>query len=107
MYRDRFIQAIHDKKKVRLTFDSKEDRAQVTRKCAPMDFGASRRAREKNDRYHLWNYEGDTRPHVLILNPGQVVEIVVLDERFEPSEFVTWNTTTSPWSVRRDWGTYS
>ena len=49
MYRDRFIQAIHDKKRVRVTFDSKEDRAQVTRKCAPMDFGPSRRAREKND----------------------------------------------------------
>ena len=107
MYRDRFVQAIHDKKKVRLTFDSKKDGAAVTRDCAPMDFGPSRRASEKNDRYHLWNYEGDTKPHVLLLNPVQVVDMVVLEERFEPSEFVTWNTTTSPWSVRRDWGNYS
>jgi hypothetical protein len=31
----------------------------------------------------------------------------ILDEYFEPAEFVTWNTRTSPWFITRDWGAYS
>lgn len=99
-----FIQAIHNKQKVRVKFYSKEDRGILLRTCAPMDYGPSRRSKRKNNRYHLWDYDSDTRNHVLSLNPEQVIEIQLLSEGFNPAEFVTWNTD---WIVPRDWGTYS
>ena len=104
---DEFIQAIRDKKKVRLAFYSKEDEGLLVRKCAPMDYGPSRRAKQKNDRFHLWDYESDTQNHTLSLNPEQISDLKVLDEVFDPSEFITWDTTESPWFIQRDWGKYS
>jgi hypothetical protein len=104
MLNDKFIQAIHAQRKVRVTFYSKEDRSLLVRMCAPMDYGSSRRAKRKNDRFHLWDYESDTGEHVLSLNPEQVKDIQVLDECFNPAEFITWDTN---WIVPRDWGPYS
>lgn len=104
---DQFIQAIHDKKKVQLTFFSKEDGRNLTRLCAPMDHGPSRRATDKSDRYHLWDYESDKRNHTISLPPGQIVSLEVIDETFEPGEFITWDTQSSPWFIPRDWGQYS
>lgn len=104
MYKDRFIQAIHSEQKVSFSFFSKEDGHILTRKCAPMDFGPSRRAKNKADRYHLWDYESDTKSHTLSLLPNQVQNIIVLDEKFNPSEFVSWEPD---WFIVRDWGIYS
>lgn len=104
MPKDVFIQAIHDRRRVRLTFFCKEDGCNLTRVCAPMDYGPSRRATQKNDRYHLWDYESDQRNHVLSLDPGQVKAIEVMEETFDPGEFITWTTN---WFVARDWGRYS
>lgn len=103
----KFIGAIHSKNKVRLTFYSKEDGAQIVRNCAPMDFGPSRRAAKKDDRYHLWDYDSDTKSHTLSLLPDQIASLEVLPDQFDPASFVTWSTQTSPWFIARDWGTYS
>jgi len=105
--KDEFIAAIWAKQTVRLHFYSKEDGGVLARKCAPMDYGPSRRATEKNNRYHLWDYESDTRVHTLSLNPDQIQSIEVLNEEFDPSSFVTWDLVKSPWFVSRDWGNYS
>jgi hypothetical protein len=107
MFQENFIQAIHDKKKLRITFHSKEDGDLLTRVCAPMDYGPSRRTKEQNDRYHLWDYESDTKNHVLSINPEQVTKVEVLDGIFDPAEFITWDTGKSNWFVTRDWGQYS
>jgi len=72
-----------------------------------MDFGPSRRAADKSDRYHLWDFESDTKNHVLSLLPEQVKTIVVDEETFEPSAFITWDTQKSTWYVERDWDNYS
>jgi len=105
--KDNFIRAIHEKRKIRVTFFSKEDAGTLTRVCAPMDFGPSRRAKVKNNRFHMWDYESDAAMHTLTLNPDQIQCIEVLDECFEPSEFVTWDTRMSPWFTSRDWDGYS
>jgi len=107
MFKERFIQAIREKRRVKISFYSKEDQSLLIRKCAPMDYGPSRRASQQNDRFHVWDYESDTQKHTLSLNPEQVSNIEVLDETFEPSEFVTWDTKQSKWFVPRDWGQYS
>ena len=102
-----FVNAIHSKNKIRLTFYSKDDGAQIVRTCAPMDYGPSRRAANKSDRFHLWDYDSDTKSHTLSLLPDQIVSIEVLSENFDPAGFITWNTTTSPWFVPRGWDSYS
>ncbi|KLU99949.1 hypothetical protein ABT56_22785 [Photobacterium aquae] len=104
MPRAEFIKAIENKTKVRLTFVSKEDNCTLTRLCAPMDFGPSRRAKNKDDRYHLWDYESDKANHVLSLLPAQIVNIEFLDMDFNPAEFVSWPPN---WLIKRDWGVYS
>jgi len=104
MDKEAFIQAIRDRHKVRLSFNSKEDNSVLVRTCAPMDYGPSTRAHEKNDRYHLWDYDSDTQQHTLSLNPEQVQKIEVLSETFDPAEFVTW---PPQWIVSRDWGQHS
>jgi hypothetical protein len=102
-----FIEAIHQLKKVRVTFYSKEDGRNLTRLCAPMDVGPSRRAHDKSDRLHMWDYESDKKNHTLSLLPEQIVQILPTDETFSPEESVTWDTRRSPWFVRRDWGRHS
>lgn len=104
MLEDNFIQAIHSKTKIRLTFASREDGHNLTRLCAPMDFGPSRRAHNQEDRFHFWDYESDQTNHVLSILPNQVVNMEFTSEVFDPSEFVTWQTN---WIVARDWGQYS
>jgi hypothetical protein len=69
-----------------------------------MDYGPSRRAHQKNDRFHFWDYDSDTANHTLSLNPEQIVSITVLQERFEPGDFVRWRPN---WIVSRNWGQYS
>lgn len=105
--KDIFIEAIHSKQKVRLTFYSKEDGQELIRTCAPMDYGPSRRAKNQSDRYHFWDYDSDTKRHTLSLLPQQVVSIEILSDNFEPAEFITWDVTKFPWFVQRNWGDFS
>lgn len=102
--KEEFIAAIQSRHKIKLTFQSKEDGRPLTRTCAPMDYGPSRRAHDKSDRYHSWDYDSDTERHTLSLLPNQVIAIEVLGETFDPAEFVTWQTD---WFIKRDWGAYS
>ncbi len=105
--KDVFIGAIHSQNKIRVTFFSKEDGVNLTRTCAPMDYGPSRRAADKSDRFHFWDYDSDKESHTLSLLPEQVINIELLSEVFDPVGFVTWSTTQSPWLIARNWGAYS
>ena len=96
-----FIAAIHSKNKLSVTFYSKQDDANIVRTCAPMDFAPSKRAADKSDRFHFWDYDSDQKQHTLSLLPDQVVGIEVLQSKFDPAEFVTWPPA---WTIARDWG---
>ncbi|OLQ80550.1 hypothetical protein BIT28_15875 [Photobacterium proteolyticum] len=104
MDQNHFVDAIQNKKMVRLTFISKENGQKLTRTCAPMDFGPRRLAQNQSDRYHLWDFESDHRHHILSLLPERIVDMEILGDEFSPSEFVSWPTN---WFVKRDWGKYS
>jgi hypothetical protein len=100
-----FITGIDDRRKVLLTFLSREDGdSQQMRTCAPMDFGPSNRAKDKSDRYHLWDYDSADGPHTLSLLPSRIVSIAPTEEPFDPTEFVTWDPD---WHYPRDWGNLS
>lgn len=92
---------------VTLRFYSKEDGTILERKCVPLDFGPSRRAKVQNNRFHVYDLDSDEGRHVLSLNPEQVVEIIPLNLNFDPRTIVSWDTKKSPWFVPRDWGEVS
>jgi hypothetical protein len=100
-----FGDAMQSKKKVILTFLT-QDNQTLIRKCAPLDIAPSRRAKIKFYKYHFWDYDS-TKPHVLSLDPGQIVDMQILAETFNPEEIVTWDTSQSPWCLKRDWGRLS
>jgi len=107
MFEEIFVKAIHEKAKVRVTFFSKEDSGHLVRTCAPMDYGPSRRAKNKDDRFHVWDYDSDSGSHVLSLPVEQIKNIEILDETFNPAEFVTWPKNRIKWFIARDWGDFS
>lgn len=102
-----FIAAIEGRKRVRLTFVSKEDGGrQLVRHCAPMDYGPGRVAKSPDPRYHLWDFDSDSSsgPHTLSLLAPQIVSMVETDQDFDPAEFVSWEPR---WHHVRDWGRWS
>ena len=104
-----FISGIGDRRKVILTFTSKEDAGlHLSRTCAPMDYGPSRRTRNQSDRYHFWDYDSDSPGgrHTLSLLLEQVVLIDETDKDFDPAEFITWDPPYE-WFYARDWGEFS
>lgn len=99
-----FFDALHAMRKIQVIFFPKEDNKRIVRICAPMDYGPSRRSKDKSDRYHLWDFTSDVKGHTLSLSPSQIISIELLPELFAPIEFVTWKPN---WIVKRDWGIYS
>jgi hypothetical protein len=102
-----FLGAIKNKTKIRVSFLSDEDSRVIARLCAPMDYGISRRAADTRPRYHLWDYESDSKPHPIALEAKNIRELVYLEDHFDPAEFIKWDTKKSPWHVARDWGQFS
>ena len=102
-----FLSALYALHKVQLTFFSKEDGTHLIRSCAPMDYGPSRRAKNSVPRYHFWDYDSDKKYHPLSIPPEQIIRIIGTEDIFSPAEFVTWNLTTSPWFITRDWAEFS
>ena len=56
-----FIDAIIHKRKIRVHFFSIRDNRTINRLCAPLDYGPSRHSKNKDDRYHMWNYESSKK----------------------------------------------
>lgn len=99
-----FVNAIHGKNKLRITYFSKKDETTVVRLCAPMDVGPHKRFPDRGDYYHVWDYDGSSGPHPVPLSEEQIQHINILDEKFDPADFVTWDTD---WTISRDWGSFS
>lgn len=102
---EKFLQAIHEKRYLSVDFIAKEDNLLRNRKCVPFDYGKSRRYKDGKDRFHFLDLNSPDGKHNLSILPQQVKKIEILDEFFEPSEYVTWTPIT--WIVKRDWGVYS
>lgn len=49
-----FIDAIHNKKKLKIRFYSENDRGYIERICAPMDYAAGRAIKDGISRYWVW-----------------------------------------------------
>jgi hypothetical protein len=56
----RFIEAIKEKRKVRLRFYSRADSGVLDLVCAAMDYGPGGEIEDGLHRYSLWNYASNT-----------------------------------------------
>jgi len=99
-----FLQALHNKKKVKVKINSKE-KGIIERVCVPFDFGPSRRAKDNKKRYHFCDLDSPDGIHVLSILPEQLISIELLDEGFEPADYITWKKIM--WFIPRDWGEFS
>ena len=97
------ISAINNKKIVKLTFASKE-KGTISRKCIPFDYGPSRKFKDGQNRYHFYDLDSPDGSHNLSVIPSQISDIKILDENFDPKEYIKWKPN---WFVKRDWSIYS
>ncbi|GAC1371581.1 MAG: hypothetical protein NVS3B3_01760 [Aquirhabdus sp.] len=95
-----FVDAIRDKKRVKVIFYSQEEKRFLVRVCAPIDYGMDASVSANGaERLNFWDYEGkkegQTAAHTLSLRADQVRSMNVLDEFFDPSELVASSTNTT------------
>ena len=83
-----FVEAIRDKKKVRLTFLSKERSDSTKKLCGPVFYSASVVEKDSGC-YYLWDFESNTGNHFLALSPSQIVSVEPTEESFDLVEFFT------------------
>ncbi|CAH1056827.1 hypothetical protein [Paenibacillus pseudetheri] len=100
-----FADAIQRKRLIRVTFITRSGEER-SRRCAPLDLSPSERAKIKFYKYHMWDLDSEPKPHLLSLNPEQVIQLEVTAESFMPEQIVTW-TRKNPWTIVRDWGNLS
>jgi len=100
-----FLEAIHEKKQITVTFNSKS-KGMITRMCIPFDFGPSRRKNLQSnpDKYHMYDLDSPDGKHTLGITEDQIVSLEKSDIDFDPATYVTWSPN---WFVSRDWGAYS
>ncbi len=95
-----FIEAIQEKKKVRVRLYSIPDNGVVDRVFAPMDYGPGATEPDQQNRYWLWDYAGGAESKILGLLPQAILDLQVLGERFDPTQFTSRPTQ---WSTPRNW----
>lgn len=99
--------AIEHKNLIVVHFKRKGTESIVVRKCAPLDYGLSKRTKCKCFKFHFWDFGKNGFPHPLSLESEQIFNIEISEETFKPEEFITWNVKQNPWMILRDWGEYS
>ena len=99
-----FIEAINEKKKIRVRLYSVADNGVVDRVCAPMDYGPGAVHQDGFNRYWLWVYTDTAGSHILGLLPQEILDLKVLGEVFDPAQF---KDRPAQWFTPRDWGSQS
>jgi hypothetical protein len=100
-----FVDAIRDKKRVKVIFYSQEEKRFLVRVCAPIDYGMDASVSTSTtdaERLHFWDFEGKKEgqqagqtAHTLSLRADQVRSMNVLEEFFDPSELFVRSVDTS------------
>ena len=88
-------------------FFSQEDNQEIERMCAPMDYGPRKRQGKIIDggknKYQLWDYDSDTKQHVLPLKFQNIKSMDVVSEKFNPQNYFDFNIDTVEWFISRNW----
>jgi hypothetical protein len=102
-----FLDALAAKRRLSVRFLRKKEGRELTRVCAPLDYGPLRGAKDATSRYQLWDLEGKRKPLNIVLADDEVLEMTVLDETFDPADIITWAFKPNSWTVARDWANFS
>ncbi len=107
-----FIQAIHDKERLVITYFSQKDQNITTRIIAPLDYGprfkpnSTEFAAEGKDFLHFYDFDGSGGGHLTSKEPIEIKNIQSTDTYFDPADIVSLPKKHS-WHIDRDWGIYS
>lgn len=96
-----FFKAIHEKRLVKIQYNSKS-KGIIERVCVPLDYGPSKRSKDQSNKYHFLDLDSPDGAHVLPVSPDRLLRIELLNEYFNPEQYVTWDNIE--WFVPRDWG---
>jgi hypothetical protein len=102
-----FLDALAQKRRMSVRFLRKKEGRELTRICAPLDYGPLRGAVEKTDHYQFWDLEGKRKPLNIALADEEILEMTTLDETFDPAAIITWNFKPNAWNTPRDWAEFS
>jgi len=104
MHKDyqKFIEAIHQKKLVKAVVDT-EEKGIIERKCVPFDYAVSNRYKDDRERFHFFDLDSPDGQHNLSILPEKLKSLEILDELFDPADYVNW---TPNWTISREWGAY-
>ena len=105
-HHDIFVQAIKFRRKILLKYFSKKGTPLQARLCVPMDYSKSL-GTDTYDCYHFWDFKYGMTRFPLILFSNQITAMEVVEQFFDPKEFVTWDTKKLGWFMKRDWGQVS
>lgn len=96
-----FLDAIRERKLIRIVFYSQPDAGTLDRECAPLDYGPELGAADVRNRYWIWDFADTTGTNPLGLLPDQIVNVFVLGKEFDPEKI---GVPARSWTVLRDWG---
>jgi hypothetical protein len=102
-----FLDAIAAKRQLLVRFFSKKEARELSRRCAPLDFGPLRGSVDAEPRYQLWDLEGKRKPLNLPLVASDVLSMTPLDETFDPAAIITWAFKPNAWAIPRDWAEFT
>jgi hypothetical protein len=100
---NQFLEAIRDRKLVRIVYYSRPDAGTVDRECAPLDYGQDLGSSDGLNRYWVWDAAAAMGTNPLGLVPDQIVHVHILGKDFDPGLL---QLGTRSWHVLRDWGTH-
>ncbi len=107
-YIEPFKQAILERHKVKVIINRKTKSTPLIATCAPLDFGPSRNSPGGIDQFHFYKYAWKHHAaHNMSIDVDRLIKLTVLDEAFDPAEFIDWDVSEKPWLFPRNWGVYS
>jgi len=99
LYQD-FLKAINEKLLVRIVVNSPQ-KGMMLRKCIPLDYDGPRQEYQDGlNQYHFYDLDCGDGEHYLSVDSVRLVSLKLLDEQFEPAEYILEN---SKWKIPRDW----
>lgn len=98
-----FLDAIRERKLIRISYYSRPDAGTVDRECAPLDYGPDPAVGDGLNRYWVWDLATTAGTNPLGLVPEQIVSVHILGKDFEPGILPIGIRS---WHVPREWGTH-
>ena len=94
MHRDHavFVQAIKDKRKVKLVFLTDAAGTKAEKLCGPMLYSppiAGDETGDESDCYYLWDSESGSGKQFLGFPSNKIVSMELTEQAFDPEEFIT------------------